>query len=191
MSRKLVYFIAITIDGFIAGPDGAMDMFLWEGDHLADIAATFPETFSAHFREQLGMSGPNRRFDTVVMGRGTYQPALDAGISSPYPHLKQYVWSRRLAASPDPAVTVFSGDPVPMIRSLKATAGRDIWLCGGGELAARAFDEIDELIVKVNPVVVGAGTPLFAGRVDPTRFSLTHSRQFANGFVLLQYVRHR
>jgi dihydrofolate reductase len=191
MSRKLVYFVATTIDGFIAGLNGAMEMFLPEGEHLADIAATLPETIPGHLREHFGVSAPNRRFDTVLMGRRTYQPALDLGISSPYPHLKQYVWSRSLATQPDPAITVFFGDPIPTVRALKREPGRDIWLCGGGELAAAVFPELDELIVKINPVVIGAGTPLLAGSVDPARFALTHSRQFANGFVMLQFIRQR
>jgi len=189
MPRRLVYLVAVTIDGFITGANGALDMFLGEGEHLADLFTTFPEMVPGHLRERLNVTGSNRRFDTVLMGRRTYQPALDVGITSPYPHLTQFVWSRSLTTSPDPVVTVFAGDPIRLVQSLKAAPGGDIWLCGGGELAAAAFPEIDELILKVNPVVVGCGTPLFAGAVDPTRFALAHSRQFANGFLLLHFTR--
>jgi dihydrofolate reductase len=64
------------------------------------IAASYPETLPTPVREQLGLTAPGTRFDTVVMGRNTYTPALEAGIRSPYAHLDQYVVSATLPASP-------------------------------------------------------------------------------------------
>lgn len=185
--RKLVYYVAVTADGFIARSDGSFDVFLQEGDHLADLIALLPETVPGHLREPLGVTGANRRFDAVLMGRRTYDVGLEFGVTSPYPHLRQYVFSRSLATSPDPAVTVVASDPLDFVQRLKAEEGRDLWLCGGGELAATLAPEIDVLILKVNPVLIGTGIRLFAGSIVSKRLTLTHTRQYANGFVLLEY----
>jgi dihydrofolate reductase len=187
--RKIVYYVAITADGFIASRDGSFAVFLHEGPHLADLAALLPETVPGHLREAVGVAGANRRFDAVLMGRRTYQVGLDLGVTSPYPHLQQHVFSRTLTSSPDPAVSVVGGDPLSYVRQLKSAPGRDIWLCGGGQLASAIHAEIDEVILKVNPVLIGAGVPLFAGPVEATRLALLHTRQYANGFVVLHYTR--
>jgi dihydrofolate reductase len=73
------------------------------------------------------------------------------------------------------------------VRQLKAEEGRDIWLCGGGKLAASVFTEIDELILKINPVVIGSGIPLFDGAVSTRATILTEHKVYANGFVFARY----
>ena len=118
--RKLAYYVAVTLDGFIAARDGNADFFPLGEAYLRQLLQEFPETFPGHARRALGIDAPNVRFDTLVMGQGTYDPALRLGITSPYPHLRQYVFSRSLAPSTDPAVTVVSGDPVPVVQRLKA-----------------------------------------------------------------------
>src|SRR5262249_2468432 len=158
-----------------------------EGEHLSDLFAAFPETVPAHLRDRLGVRGPNREFDAVLMGRRTYQVGLDAGVTDPYPHLRQYLFSRTLRESPDPHVGLARGDPVAFVRALKGGSGKGIWLCGGGELAAALFGEIDELILKVNPVLLGAGIPLFARAVGPVGLELTGSKVYRNGFMLVRY----
>ncbi len=185
--RKLIYYVAITVDGFIARDDGSFDCFLSEGEHLADLFNSFPETVPAHLRDLLGVRAENQRFDTVLMGRATYEVGSKIGVTSPYPHLRQYLFSRSLKESPDQAVELVSEDAVAKIRELKQQVGKDIWLCGGGELATQLFPEIDELILKVNPVVIGSGIPLFRGAVAPTAVELTDSKIYGNGFMLLRY----
>ena len=91
----------------------------------------------------------------------TYDIGRKAGLTSPYPHLRQIVLSSSITAPPDPAVEVFGPEVISEVRALKAGPGKDLWLAGGGRLAAFLADEIDELILKVNPVLLGAGTPLF------------------------------
>jgi dihydrofolate reductase len=187
--RKLVYYAAVTIDGFIAGPGGEFDFFPIEPDVSEAMNAELPETVPTAFREQAGVAGrPNRRFDAVVMGRGTYDPAFKEGITSPYAHLKQYVFSRGLSAT-DPEVEIVSADPVEYVRELKRQEGEDIWLCGGGNLAAQLVGEIDELILKRNPIVLGDGIRLFDGPFEANRFALTETRPFESGVVVMRYAR--
>jgi dihydrofolate reductase len=183
--RKLIYYIAISTDGFIAATDGSFDAFPMQGEHFADLVADFPETFPAPARAPLGISGPNRVFDAVLMGKATYDIGARVGLTSPYPHLTQYVVSSSLERQPDPAVTLIRKDPVAAVRELKARDGRAIWLCGGGKLASTLFSEIDEVIVKINPLLLGAGIPLFAGEVPVTALRLLERKVYPNGYVRL------
>lgn len=184
--RQLTYFVAASIDGLIAAPDGSIAPFFPLPDGLLDhLVAEYPETLPTHFRESLGVTVPNGRFDTVIQGRATYEPALAEGISSPYAHLEQYVVSGSLAQTGDPAVRIVA-DPVATVKELKSRDGGGIWLAGGSRLAGSLFGEIDELIVKVYPLVLGTGKPMFAGDVDPTRLTLADSRTIGTGGALIQ-----
>lgn len=120
--RKLTYFIACTIDGFIGDPQGdATSMYQFvDAPFLEFLTAEYPETVSAQGREALGIDAENKRYDTVVQGRGSYQIALDVGITSPYSHLREIVATRSLAESPHPDVELIGDDLVGRIRELKA-----------------------------------------------------------------------
>lgn len=187
--RKLTYYIATTIDGFIAGRGDAVDFYVHEGDHMDAINGRLPETIPGHYRRPLGIEAENKTFDTVLLGRGSYDVVLREGITSPYPHLRQIVFSRSLTESPDPAVEVVATDPVAAVRELKQQDGLDIWLCGGGKLAAELHDEIDEILLKIHPVTIGEGIPLFDGPVGPRRFDLTDSTLFNSGLAFMTYTR--
>ena len=187
--RKLIYFVAATVDGFIAAPDGGIDFFPLEPDLLDFVVAEYPETLPTHVRTRIGLDAPNRVFDTLVMGKGTYDPALALGITSPYAHLKQYVFSRTAEAAPEPEVEIVTGDPVELVRRLKLQDGLDIWLCGGGDLAAQLLPEVDELVVKLNPVLAGAGIPLLRSDFNPTPLTLRDTRPLPGGVVVLRYSR--
>ena len=190
--RKLVYYVACTVDRFIARLDGSFDFYLTEGEHLADLVDLFPETVPGHLRAIVGVTRFNQQFDAVLMGRGTYEVGLKEGITSPYPHLKQYLFSRSIKQSPNTEVKLISGDAAETVRSLKQMPGKDIWLCGGGELATTLFSEIDELILKVNPILLGEGIPLFSGPIVESALEITYSKLYSNGFMLLQYrVKHQ
>jgi dihydrofolate reductase len=186
--RKLVYYVGATIDGFIAAPDGSVDFFPVTPDVIDFITTDYPDTLPTHVREQLGVDVPNPNFDVGVQGRTTYQPALDIGVTSPYAHLRQYVVSTTYE-SQDPAVEIISSDVVGRIRELKAEDGKDIYLMGGSRLAGSLLGEIDSLVLKVYPVVAGAGIPLFTTDFSPTSFTLTGTRNLENGTVVLSYDR--
>lgn len=187
MARRLVYYVACTVDGFIARPDGSVDWALIQGEHFADLIERFSETFPAHLRAALGISPSVRRFDTVLMGRKTYEVGLKEGITSPYEPLRQFVVSRSLPEISGSAVHIHRGAALELVRQLKAEEGKDIWLCGGGKLAGAVFTEIDQLILKINPVVIGAGIPLFDGVTGSRAANLAGHKVYSNGFVLARY----
>ncbi|MFD3776844.1 dihydrofolate reductase family protein [Streptomyces sp. NPDC058612] len=189
--RKLTYFIATTVDGFIGAPDGDGD-FLYaflDPEFIGHLTAEYPETISSPGRRQLGIEDlAPKRFDTVLMGRRTYEPGLKAGVTSPYGHLReQYVVSRSLTAAPDPAVKVIGGDVAAAVRGLKAREGLGIWLCGGADLAAQLADEIDEYIVKTYPVAVGTGMPMSRAGFGVRPLELTGCTALGGGQVVTSY----
>ncbi|MCU0646501.1 MAG: dihydrofolate reductase family protein [Gemmatimonadaceae bacterium] len=188
--RTLTYLVATSLDGFIAAPDGSFDAFRAEPSYLAELFALYPETAPAPARAPFGVDQrENRSFDTVLMGRATYDVGASVGLTSPYPHLTQVVISRTLGTSPDPAVRVIDHDVREHVRALKAESGLGIWLCGGGQLASTLVDEIDVLALKINPVVLGSGIPLFAAGTPRIDFTLMYSRRFDNGVLLARYAR--
>ncbi|WP_157252472.1 dihydrofolate reductase family protein [Nonomuraea typhae] len=188
--RKLVYYVGVSIDGYIAGPGGEIDFYPLGDDMAAWINARYPETLPTHVRELVGLDGtPNQVFDTLVMGRGTYEPALDIPSTSPYSHLRQYVVSTTIQID-DPTVDVWRDDPIELVRRLKAEDSElDVYLCGGGKLAASLLPEIDELIIKSYPVVAGTGIPAFTGAFDPTLFTPTRREAFGNGAQVTWFTR--
>jgi dihydrofolate reductase len=192
--RKLVYYVGTSIDGYIAGPGGEFDFFTAaDPDRTAEVVAwigeEYPETLPTAARTALGLDDrAHRRFDTVVSGLATYRIGVDAGVPSPYAHLRQYVVSRSLREAPDPAVTI-AKDPIALVGELKQETGADIWLCGGGTLAGALLPEIDELIVKTYPVLAGAGVPMIGGGFDPTPFAVTDRRSFPGGVGVTWFSR--
>lgn len=188
--RELTYYVGVSLDGYIAGPDDEVGFFPVSADHVEYMAEQHPEVLPSAARRQMGIDDlPNRVFDTVIMGRRTYQPALDLDITDPYAHLRTYVASSRGVAEARPPVTVVV-DPVATVRALKSEpSGLGIWCAGGGQLAAALTNEIDQLILKSYPVLAGEGTPVLAGRFSPQAFRPTSSTTFSSGCTITTYAR--
>ncbi|MEU9653953.1 dihydrofolate reductase family protein [Streptomyces sp. NPDC048110] len=193
--RKLTYFVACSIDGFIGGPDGEASFMLpfVDGEFLEFLKAEYPETVATHGRRALGIDDlPNKRFDTIVQGRASYDLALKEGITSPYAHLREYVASRTLTESPDPNVEIIPTDLVGRVRELKAEdSAFSIYLCGGSAVAGELVDEVDELVIKTYPVLLGSGMPMFASGFEVCEFVPDSVRTFGNGVVVRTYHRKR
>ncbi|MEM9770110.1 MAG: dihydrofolate reductase family protein [Cyanobacteria bacterium P01_D01_bin.73] len=187
--RELTYYVACSLDGFIAHTDGSQEGFSLEQAYLADLFATFPETVPSHLRGVMGINAENQWFDTVLMGRKTYEMGLKDGVTSPYSHMKQYVFSRSLETSPDNDVELVSDNAVELVTSLRGQPGKGIWLCGGASLASELFahDLVDQLIIKLNPLVMGSGIPLFTSVIQQKALELTSSKTYDNGVVQLHY----
>ncbi|MEV7288814.1 dihydrofolate reductase family protein [Streptomyces sp. NPDC093252] len=193
--RKLTYFIACSLDGFIGDPQGdATEMVRFvDEEFFGFLAAEYPETLPTIGRRATGTDHlANKRFDTIIQGRASYDLALKEGVTSPYAHLRQYVASTTLGESPDPDVEIVASDVVGKVRELKAEeSGLGIYLCGGAQLAGALFDEVDEIVVKTYPLVYGSGMPMFAKGCDITEFTLESLRTFGNGVFVRTYGRKR
>lgn len=191
LMRKLTYLIATTLDGVISGPaNDNPDFFLLEGPHAQALRREYPEMHPTHIRAPLGLEDtPNKHFDTVLQGRRTYEIGLEAGITNAYRHLRNIVFSTTMTEAPDPTVELVRTDPLEKVRELKREPGAGIWLCGGGKLAATLRPEIDELVLKLQPIVAGAGIRMFEGEFAPEQFSLSGHQAFDNGFLLLKYTK--
>ncbi len=187
--RQLVYYVAATLDGFIAGPDGGdpsgQDFFPIAPDLVQYIVEHFPETLPGPAREAMGITGEGRAFDTVLEGRASYEVGLEAGIDDAYPHLRHLVFSTSLGEAPGPGIEVVPGDARERVRELKVEDGKDIWLVGGGTLAHSLLPEIDRLVIKLNPAVIGSGVPLFDGPFQPTTFAVTDTAALDSGVQVM------
>lgn len=187
MGQQLTYLVATSADGFIAGSGGSLDGFSGESPYLEELVREYPETFPTHLRGPLGIEAEAQHFSSVLMGRATYELGLKFGVTSPYAHLTQYVFSRTLTESPCPDVELVRDDPAQVVANLKTQNGLGLWLCGGGVLASSLVDQIDRLVLKVNPLLLGAGIPLFASGMPPRPLRLLSQRCLANGVCLVEY----
>jgi len=194
--RELVYYIASTLDGFIAGPDGddptGPDGF-WPipADYIGHLIAEYPETLPGPARVALGVTAEGKHFDTVLEGRRSYEIGLKAGVTDAFPHLRHLVFSRTLTESPDPAVELVATDPVAKVRELKQEDGKDLWLIGGAELAGTLYPEIDTLILKMAPLTIGRGIPLFSHKADfdPRAWKPVEQKMLDSGAAFVTYTR--
>ena len=163
----------MSLDGYIAGPNGEIDWIA--RDPSIDFAAIYAG------------------FDTVLLGRRTYELTQQPG-APPWPAgWRVFVFSRTLTASEHPAIHVVSTDLASTVSRLRAEPGRDIWLFGGGSLCASllAADLLDQIEVAVMPVLLGGGVPLVATTAPRSPLVLTRSYHSPSGIVNLQYnVRH-
>lgn len=193
--RKLTYYIACSIDGFIGDPSGdASSLYAFaDEEFIAFVTQEYPETLPTHVRRGLGIDEvPNRKFDTIIQGRASYEVALKEGITSPFGHLREYVASRTLGESPDPHVEIVADDLVGKVRELKREDGElGIYLCGGARTAGELVDEIDELVVKTYPQIYGSGMPMFTSGFAVADFRLEDLRTFKNGAFVRTYSRKR
>lgn len=173
--KKIIYHIACSVDGFIADPKGDFSMFIQEGEHA--------EAFYKHLNN----------YDTVLMGANTYEIGLHHGLAlgdPAYPNLRHYIVSSRFSFPETESVKRISTQIETNIHQLKQTPGKDIWLCGGGQLANTLLKAklIDELILKVNPLVLGTGLPLFADLHKTYSLKLTQSKTYNNGIIENHYT---
>lgn len=170
--RKLTYGAAVSLDGFLAGPDEALDWLRWSDDAKAISAASW------------------KGVDTILMGRKTYDFSARSGSEGGGgSKLKTCIFSRTMKEAPKGGELV-RDDAVGFVRAMKAAPGGDIILMGGGELAASLIEGgvVDEIGLNVHPVLLGAGVPMFAAMAGKVDLTLAEARPIARDCVFLRYA---
>jgi dihydrofolate reductase len=182
--RKVIFGGANSLDNYIAREDGSYDWILW-GDETAEL-----------------MKDMWSRFDTIIMGRKTYDVASGGSAKktkrkkakNPYGDIRTIVFSRTLKPDEHDGVEITAEDPGKYLRKLKKQKGKDICIMGGGELAKSLFEAgvIDEIGFNIHPVLLGSGVPLFHKMDRQIDLELLECRPFKNGCVYVLYkVKHR
>ena len=172
--RKVVYGVGISLDGYIARPDGSVDFLFMPKDY----------SMGAFFK----------RIDVAAMGRKTYEVGMKLGggkISSP--GMTCYVFSQTLPSNAPGGVTVVRETPKAFIEGLRKKQGKDIWLMGGGELT-RVFlqdDLVDELYLGIVPTMIGEGIPALPPGFPQREFALVENKSYSKGLIGLRYERLR
>ena len=172
--RKIIYYVATSLDGYIAGKNGDVSMFAHEGEGVEQYAYDLES------------------FDTVIMGRNTYEFGYQYGLKpgqQAYPNMEHYIFSNKLSFErPCEKVHVM---PIQLeaLKDLKNEVGSDIYLCGGGTFAGWLLENgmIDELKLKVNPVLVGEGIRLFGSYQVGNRLQVLHHQSYDDGFQIIRY----
>jgi dihydrofolate reductase len=170
-TRRVRYAVAVSLDGFIAGPHGEADWI------VVDPELDFGEFTS--------------RFDTMLMGRRTYE-AMRAADGGATPGMRVFVVTRTLRQEDHPDVTI-ADNLEALVAELRSTPGKDVWLFGGG-LLFRSLVElgvVDTVEVGVIPVLLGEGVPLLPAPSPPLTLMLTGHKLYARtGTVFLEYAVH-
>jgi dihydrofolate reductase len=170
---RIVYYVAVSLDGFIAGPNEDISGFVQSGpgvdQYLQDLQG----------------------YDTVIMGRRTYEFGYKWGIKPgepAYPHMQHYVFSDSLQLPPNPQVQVCACD-VDVVNRLKADVPGDIYLAGGGEFAGWLLDHnlIDIVKIKLNPLILGDGTRVFGSSTSSAKLTIVGRKDYEDGLQILTY----
>jgi dihydrofolate reductase len=178
MPRKVILGFGISLDGYIARRNGAMDFLVLDKEGEALMMDFFA------------------KIDTTIMGRKTAAAAAEmrkSGEIPEMPGISNYVFSRRWKPGKRDGFEVVTGSLTAFVKKLKRRPGKDIYLAGGGELC-RSFlqeDLIDELFIGVGPILLGDGIPGFPRKFPQRDFKLTECKSYANGSVGLRYERMR
>ena len=182
--RKVTLGLANSLDNYIARKDGGSDWLRWSKE-VAEISAAFMKTI-----------------DAILIGRKTYEVMLNYGETS-YPGGKNYVFSRSkkgrtalaraLARKPDQNVEIVNEDATAFVGKLRKRKGKGIVVFGGGELAKSLFEAalIDEIVLNIQPVLLGSGIPLFHEMKKQINLDLIDSRRLKTGGLIVSYrVKH-
>ena len=168
--RKVILGVAVSLDGFIEGPNGEYDWCFTDQDY--------------------GLSDFFKRVDTVFIGRKTYEMTLTMGdnANSGFPKLKEYIFSTTLDKVKDGASLIKSNTKIE-VENIKKQKGKDIWLFGGAGLTTSLINLglVDEISLAVHPVLLGNGKPLFNNINGRIKLTLANTKTYSTGLVSLTY----
>jgi dihydrofolate reductase len=169
--RNVVLSAAVSLDGYIARPDGAVDWLIMD-----------PE---------IDLGAYAKAFDVIVAGRKTLPPQGTSGSAKGMGQVACYVFSRTLPPGKRGGVEFVNQPPSELILQLKAQPGKDIWLMGGGELAREFLKEdlVDRMDLGFMPVLLGEGIPLFPHGFPQRDFAVVKFQAYQSGVVMASYAR--
>lgn len=168
--RRIILGVAVTLDGFIEGPNGEYDWCFTDQDY--------------------GMTDFLKRIDAILMGRKSFEISLKHEGENPWKDIETFVFSNSLKEVESPNVKLITGDIVSFVQELKQTKGKDIWFFGGSQLLTTFVNEglIDEYWLSVHPLVLGSGKPLFQNVMTRKSLKLVSYKVYENGLVSLKYI---
>jgi len=167
--RKLILGVAVSLDGFIEGPNGEYDWCFTDQDY--------------------GLTDFFKRIDTLFIGRKTYEMAQSMGeAGAGFPKFKEYIFSTTLDKVKDGAI-LLKRDIKTEVEKIKKEKGKDIWLFGGAGLTTSLMNLglVDELSLAVHPILLGNGKPLFKNIKDRIKLILVDTKTYSTGLVSLTY----
>ncbi len=172
--RKVVVFIAMSLDGYIAKPDGDISF-------LSLVEQT---------GEDYGYSEFLKTVDTVIIGRKTYDRIFEMGFDDPHPDKNVYIVSRSAGAENGPS-KYFKGSLKGLVAELKGNEGKNIYCDGGAEVVNALLTEnlVDEFIISIIPVLLGDGIQLFKNQRPENQLKLIDIKHYNKGLVKLHYKR--
>jgi dihydrofolate reductase len=168
--RRIKYFVANSLDGFISRVDGGVDWLFMDQDY--------------------GMSEFFQSVDIAVMGRKTHDKMQELAPGQPiHPGMKGYVFTKTKPPGTRDGVEFVSASVLSWTERVRAEKGKDIWLVGGGELVRHFLQMrlIDDIVLTIHPRLLGDGVPLFPQPYAETELELVRCEQYSTGLVQVFY----
>lgn len=174
MTRKVILYIATSLDGYIAKPN----------DDLGFLSIVEQDG------QDYGYADFVKTVDAVIVGRKTYDKVISMGFDFPHADKDAYVMTR----TPRPnigSIKFYSENLKSLVDRLKSESGKNIFCDGGAEIVNELLKDnlIDEFIISVIPVLVGNGTKLFKDGRPEQKFELVSVKSFDKGLIQLHYKR--
>ena len=168
--RKVILAVAVSLDGYIEGPNGEYDWCFTDQDY--------------------GMADFYKRIDAMFIGRKSYELFSMSGEVMPgFPTVTEYVFSTTLKEV-KPGAILINQNVAEAVKRIKNEAGKDIFLFGGASLTSSLLNLslIDECWISVHPIILGSGKPLFSDIKNRIPLKLIDTKTYSSGLVSLTYT---
>ena len=171
---KIIYYVASSIDGFIAGPNDDVSDFATGGNGVDKYLSDLQD------------------FKTVIMGRRTYEFGYQYGLEPgqpAYSHMEHFIFSDSLELENRAKTVHIEQQSIARVKEIKSSADTDVYLCGGGVFAGWLLDNglIDQLKLKLNPIILGKGIRIFGESTSKAKWNLIETETFNDGLKIITY----